>query len=139
MSSSLARLSFSIEQSLADKLEKMVAESGYTNRSEYLRDMIRQQLVKRAAERNKEVVGTIMMVYDHHTRELNKKLTELQHSVHDMVLATTHVHLDHHLCAEVVIAKGQASAIERLADQLRQQKGVLFATFSVGTTGRELI
>ena len=89
-------------------------------------------------KRNEEVVGTITLVYDHETRELSKKLTRLQHHHHDLVLASTHVHLDEHMCAEMVLTKGRAGEISDMADMLRQQKGVLHAALSISTTGRKL-
>jgi CopG family nickel-responsive transcriptional regulator len=78
------------------------------------------------------------LIYDHHRRLLSEKLTELQHHHHDAILASTHVHLDAHMCAEVIIARGKAAEIEHVADELRRQKGVLHAELSVGSTGSRL-
>lgn len=136
--SDLVRMSFSIEQNLFDKLEELVAQSGYTNRSEFVRDMIRQQLVQRQWDKNQEVVGTVTLIYDHHARQLSEKLTDLQHQAHHSVLATTHVHLTHDLCAEMIMMRGKASKIRQLADQMRQHRGVLFAELSAATTGSAL-
>lgn len=134
----LERLSFSLEGPLAEALSRLVIDSGYSNRSEYIRDMIRDRLVDREWERDEEGVGTITLVYDHHLRRLSEKLTELQHHHHDIILATTHVHLDAHLCAEVILAKGRGSEIRHLADTLRQQKGVLHGALTMSSTGRAL-
>jgi len=134
----LTRFSISIENELLKRLEEMVQASHYTNRSEFVRDMLRERLVEMEWERNEEVVGTITLVFDHETRELSKKLTDLQHRHHEMVLATTHVHLDHHMCAEMVLCKGKALDVREMADLLRQQKGVLHATLSLSSTGRQL-
>ncbi len=136
--SELDRLSFSLERPLATALERLVAESGYSNRSEYIRDMIRDRMVEREWERDEEAVGTITLVYDHHLRRLTERLTELQHEHHDVVMATTHVHLDAHLCVEVILARGRGSAVRRLADTLRQQKGVLHGALTMSSTGRSL-
>jgi CopG family nickel-responsive transcriptional regulator len=136
--SNLARLSFSIEQPLLERLEKLLSESRYENRSEFIRDLIRGQLVEQEWERNQEALGTITLIYDHHMRQLAEKLTELQHEHHDEVLAATHVHLDHELCAEMIMVKGRARLIRALADRLRQQKGVLHATLSMSSTGKKL-
>ena len=95
----LVRFSLSIEDTLMDKLEELVKKSGYTNRSEFVRDMIRDRLVKREWERDREVLGTITLIYDHHVRQLSDKLIDLQHDHHKEVLVTTHVHLTHDLCA----------------------------------------
>ena len=134
----LVRMSFSIEQPLCKQLEKMVKESRYTNRSEFVRDMIREQLVSRQWQEDADALGTVTLVYNHHKRRLGEKLTRLQHHHHQEILAATHVHLDHDLCAEVVIIRGHASAIRHIADELRQQKGVLHAALSMSTTGQNL-
>jgi CopG family nickel-responsive transcriptional regulator len=136
--SNLARLSFSLEKPLLDRLETLVADSHYENRSEYIRDLIRGQLVEKEWERNEEALGTVTLIYDHHARQLSDKLTDVQHDYHDAILATTHVHLDHHLCAEMIMVRGRADRIRSLADQLRRQKGVLHATLSMSSTGRKL-
>ena len=128
-----------MEKALLDRLEKLVKNSKYANRSEFIRDMIRNRLVEHEWKGNQEVVGTITLIYDHHTRELNKKLTDLQHHHLHMILATTHVHLDEHICAEMILAKGQASEIEEIADLLRQQKGVLHTVLSISSTGKQLV
>jgi CopG family nickel-responsive transcriptional regulator len=128
----------SIEKPLLQRLEAMVTKSKYANRSEFIRDMLRERLVEEEWKGNEEVVGTITLVYDHETRELSKKLTHLQHHHHDVVLASTHVHLDEHMCAEMVLTKGPASEIEEMASLLRQQKGVLHASLSLSSTGKEL-
>jgi CopG family nickel-responsive transcriptional regulator len=134
----LERFSLSIEKALLNKLEALVKRSGYENRSEFIRDMIRQRLVEAQWKNDEEVVGTITLLYDHETRELNNKLTRLQHQHHHVVLASTHVHLDHHLCAEMILAKGKAGLIQEIAHLLHQQKGVLHAALSLSSTGKEL-
>jgi CopG family nickel-responsive transcriptional regulator len=134
----LVRLSLSLEEPLLERLEKMIRASRYTNRSEFIRDMIRKRLVEQEWEKDQEVVGTINLLYDHHARQLMGKLTKLQHRRHATILATTHVHLDRRLCAEMILAKGSASDIREIADLLRQQKGVLHAALSMSSTGRRL-
>ena len=136
--SDLVRLSLSIEQPLLKRLEKMLKTSRYANRSEFVRDMIRDRLVEEAWNAGDEVVGTVTLIYDHHTRQLSEKLTELQHRHHTAVLAATHVHLDEHMCAEMILIKGKAGEIRRIADSLRQQKGVLHTTLSMSATGAHL-
>lgn len=136
--STLQRFSMAIEKPLLQRLEAMVVKSKYANRSEFIRDMLRERLVEQEWKGNEDVVATITLVYDHETRELSKKLTRLQHHHHDLVLASTHVHLDEHMCAEMVLAKGPASEIEEMANLLRQQKGVLHTSLSLSSTGKEL-
>lgn len=136
--SDLVRMSVSIEKSLFDKLQELVDEHGYTNRSEFVRDLVRTRLVEEEWEEDAETVGTVTLVYDHHVRNLSERLTETQHHHHDNVLATTHVHLDHDICAEMILMRGRASAIRELADELGRQKGVLHSSLSLGSTGRSL-
>jgi CopG family nickel-responsive transcriptional regulator len=135
----LTRLSFSIERSLEEKLEELVVSDGYGNRSEFIRDLIRDRLVEKEWVKNGEAVGTITLVFDHHARGVGSKLTDLQHDHHDVVLAATHVHLDRQLCAEVIICRGQSSVIREIAARLRQQKGVLHGALSMSSTGSELV
>ncbi|MHC4443521.1 MAG: nickel-responsive transcriptional regulator NikR [Planctomycetota bacterium] len=136
--SALVRLSLSIEKSLYDRLAKSVKQSGYTNRSEFVRDMIRRHLVEKEWETGKEVLATITLVYDHHKRNLTEKLIHLQHHHHGKVMAATHVHLDKDMCAEMILVKGKANEIRRLADTMRQQKGVLHADMSMASMGTSI-
>lgn len=136
--SELARLSFSLEQCLLDKLENLVETKGYSNRSEFIRDLIRSRLVEEEWEGNEEALGTITLIYDHHSRQLSDKLHEVQHAYHHHILATTHVHLDRHLCAEMIMAKGPAEQIRQLANQLQQLKGVLHASLAMASSGHKL-
>ena len=135
----LTRLSFSIEKPLLERLEKLLKASRYANRSEFIRDMIRQQLVGRQWQDDRENLGTVTLLYNHHLHKLSEKLTDLQHHHHQNILVSTHVHLDENLCAEVLLVKGRASRISRLADLLRQQKGVLHAALSISSTGKSLV
>lgn len=134
----LERISLSLDRALLKRLAKALKSSGYANRSEFFRDMIRRELVAREWDEDRETVGTITLVYDHHTRTLNKKLTDLQHHFHHEVLATTHVHLDEDMCVEVIILQGRAGKLRRLANLLGQQKGVLHANLTCSSTGRNL-
>jgi len=136
--STLKRFSIAIESDLLKELERLVKDNRYENRSEFIRDMLRDRLVNEEWEKGKEVVGTITLVYDHHARELSKKLMHVQHHHHDNVLATTHVHLDHDLCAEMIMVRGKARGIHDMMNRLRQQKGVKHAALSLGTTGEGL-
>jgi CopG family nickel-responsive transcriptional regulator len=136
----LVRLSFSVDSPLAERFEEMVRRSGYRNRSEFFRDMIRERIVADEWESGEdEAVGTITLVYDHHARGVNERLTDLQHDHHDVVLATTHVHLDHQLCAEVIICRGNPSVMRSICDRLRQQRGVLHGALSMSSTGHRLL
>jgi CopG family nickel-responsive transcriptional regulator len=136
--SELARFTVSIEPPLFEKLEALVAQSAYGNRSEFIRDLIRDQLVQRDWQSDDEQLGTISMVYDHHVPGLAERLTDEQHHFHGRVLCTTHVHLDEHLCAEMLMVRGTGRQIQALADRIRREKGVLHAGLAVGTTGATL-
>ncbi len=136
--SQLTRLSFSLETGLLDKLEQLVKEQNYSNRSEFLRDMIRARLVREEWEHNEEALGTVTLVYNHHSRQLSDHLTDIQHHYHAYVLATTHVHLDHDLCAEMIMVKGPADRIRELSQELRQPRGVLHATLAMTSSGKRL-
>ena len=133
----LVRLSISIERDLYEHMESMVRARGYTNRSEYFRDLIREQMVAEEWKRDRDTVGTVTLIYDHHARNLMGRLTELQHDHHGLILASTHVHLDHHMCAEVIIMKGRAHRLEAMAANLGKQRGVLHAALSMSTQGTD--
>jgi len=136
--SDLERLSFSIERPLLERLNHLVKAGGYANRSEYIRDLIRAQLVKEQWDRNQEVMGAITLIYDHHVPGLAEKLTHLQHHKHANILATTHVHMDKHVCAEVILVKGKAGQVQQIADLLGKPKGVLHSELSMSSTGSRL-
>ncbi|NOZ01955.1 MAG: nickel-responsive transcriptional regulator NikR [Deltaproteobacteria bacterium] len=132
--SEIVRTSFSIDRGLLDEFESMVNEGNYKNRSEFLRGIIRQRLSQRAKDRDEVVVGAVLIIYDHHIRGLTSKIVDLQHEQGGSILATTHVHMTHRLCAEVIIARDRAGRLESLADELGRLKGVLHASFTFGAT-----
>jgi CopG family nickel-responsive transcriptional regulator len=136
--SDLVRFTVSIEQPLFDKLEQLVKSSEYKNRSEFVRDLIRHRLVDQEWETNRTLLGTVSLIYDHHVRGLTERLIEQQHHFAGSVLATTHVHLSEHLCAEMIMVRGRGRDIQALTDRLQREKGVLHARLAVGTTGRSL-
>lgn len=135
----VVRLSFSIEKSLWEKLQNLVQREGYANRSEFIRDLIRDKLVEKQWEENEEAIGTITFVYNHHIPKLNDKILNVQHKYLNVILTSTHIHLDHQLCAETVLVRGRAHKIQELCSALRKQKGVLHASISISSTGRNLI
>ncbi len=137
--SDLIRLSFTLDEGLFARLEELRRHRGYTNRSEFLRDALRSYMVQESWRTARgTVVGTLTLVYDHHAPGLTERLTEIQHTHHHQILATTHVHLDHNICVEVIILKGEPGSIEGLAAQLRRERGVLHAQLCTSSTGREL-
>lgn len=135
----LKRFGVAMEEGLLKKLDKITISKGYINRSEAIRDFVRDQLVEDAwAIPGKEVVGVLTMVYDHHARLLAEKLADIQHDFHENIIATTHIHLDHHNCAEVVIMKGAGMVIKKLSDKLISTKGVKHGKLTMTSTGKEL-
>ena len=136
--SDVERLSISIEKPLLARLERMVKESRYTNRSEFIRDLIRGRLVEREWERDEEALGTITVIYNHHVRGLSERLTDLQHDYHGAILATTHVNLDHDRCSEMIMVRGKAKFIRVLADRIAGEKGVLHSALAISSTGMRL-
>jgi CopG family transcriptional regulator, nickel-responsive regulator len=135
----LTRFGISIDEQLQQRFDELIARKGYVNRSEAIRDLIRAALVEEEwGDADQQTVATVTLVYDHHTRDLADKLTEHQHSHHEEIISTLHVHLDHHHCLEVVVIKGQASRVKRLADELIGTKGVKHGKLVATTTGRNL-
>jgi CopG family nickel-responsive transcriptional regulator len=123
--SELVRFGVAVDKPLLDAFDEHLARRGYQNRSEALRDLVRKDLARDAWDRGDEAVATISIIYDHHVRELSEHLVEIQHRHGDRVISATHVHLDHDHCLEVVIAKGPAKILKRLADALIAAKGVI--------------
>ena len=135
--SELVRLSLSIGSDLFDSLEKMVKKHGYENRSEFIRDLLREKLIDLEKKKNHAMIGTITIVYDHDKRDLGRKLTHIQHDHHHEIIATTHVHLGEKLCAEAIFVKGKVVDIEDLLNLLKKEKGVVHASLSVGPLNTE--
>jgi CopG family nickel-responsive transcriptional regulator len=117
----------------------MMAQKGYRNRSEAIRDLIRDQLVAEAIEHDHgEMIGTVTVVYNHHIRQLATRLTAFQHEHYGEVIATLHVHLDADNCLEVLVVRGTSEAIRRIADQLIGTKGVAHGKLTMTSAHPEL-
>jgi len=136
----LARFGISLDQRLLVSFDQLITSKGYINRSEAIRDLIRSALVEDQVEKADAVqaIGTVTLVYDHHTRDLSDKLTEHQHSHHDAIISSLHVHLDAHNCLEVVVVRGNAAQVKRLADELIGTKGVKHGKLVLTTAGPDL-
>ncbi len=132
----VVRFGISADERLLDRFDALIAEKGYVNRSEAVRDLIRNALVEELwSVGEEEAVGTVTLVYDHHSTDLADKLTERQHSHHQEIVSTLHIHLDAHHCLEVVVLRGQAREINRLAAELIGTKGVKHGKFVATSTG----
>ena len=135
----LSRIGVAIDSELLAKFDRLIRDRGYTNRSEAFRDLIRGELVGESwGEPEGVVMGTVTLVYDHHVRQLSDKLTSIQHDHHEQVVSTMHVHLDDHNCLEVLVVKGTAEAVKKIAGSLTSAKGVKHGRLTVTTTGAGL-
>lgn len=122
--SELVRTGVSIEAELLEQFDQLIERRGYGNRSEALRDLIRDALVSEQVNDNQPVVATLSMIYDHEKPELSRRITDVQHAHHGNVMASTHVHLDERHCLEVVLMKGRAGEVKHLSDHMLTLRGV---------------
>ena len=135
----LVRFGVSIPDDLLEKFDILIAEQGYTNRSEAIRDLIRNRFVEDEWSRSEEdVVGTVTVVYNHEQSDLAQKLTEIQHRKHDLIISSVHVHLDKHNCLEVLIMRGGPAEVKKAGELLISTRGVKHGKITMTTTGKEL-
>ncbi|MCD4740623.1 nickel-responsive transcriptional regulator NikR [archaeon] len=119
------RVGVSFEPELLEKFDELIRDKGYANRSEAIRDLIRKSLIEAEVKAGSgEVVGSLTIVYDHDFGDVTHQLIHLQHSQHSNILATTHVHVDEHDCLEVIVIRGKAEELRKLADNMKAIKGV---------------
>ena len=132
-----ARLSLSLPNGLAAELDRLVAEKGAASRSALVADLVRAEVVEHRARRGKqEIAGTITLVYDHHARNLQAKLTDLQHGAEGLIVSVMHVHLTHHDCLETLVVRGPADKVRTLADRLASVRGVKHGKLTITATER---
>lgn len=135
----VARFGISLDDVLLKKFDRLIERKGYSNRSEAIRDLIRDNLVSDEWESaTVETVGTITIVYSHDTRELTDTLTDLQHHYYDSIVSSMHIHIDGHNCLEVIVVRGKSREIKAIADRLIGTKGVKHGKLTVTTTGKHL-
>jgi CopG family nickel-responsive transcriptional regulator len=121
----LSRIGVALDSDLLERFDSLIGRLGYTNRSEAFRDLIRDRLVaEKTANPKATVVGTVTLIYDHHFHGVTEKLTELQHEHHQLVVSTSHAHLDHDSCLEVLIVHGPAKSVQEFAGRMIGLKGV---------------
>lgn len=133
------RYTVSIDKRLFDRFELWMKGRGYENRSEAIRDLIRRSLVEEEWSGDSEnVVATVTLIYDHHIYELAQRLAHVQHDHGDAVVASTHVHLDHDNCLEVIILRGPSRSVKALSEKLISMKGVKHGKSVQTTTGKQL-
>jgi len=137
--SGTTRFGISMDAQLLENFDRLIEQKSYMNRSEAIRDLMRASLVEtRAGNDEEEMVGTITLVYDHHVHDLSEKLTDQQHTHHDRIISALHVHLDAHNCLEVLVARGKAKDVKKIADELLGVKGVKHGKLVMTSTGEEL-
>ena len=136
--SNLIRFGVSLEKGLLSKFDRRIREKKYTNRSQALRDLIREDLVKKEWQENKEVSGAITLIYDHHKRELLDKITDIQHDFQKLIISTQHIHLDRDNCLEIIAIRGKSKEAQKLAETLRAIKGVKHGRLSMSSAGAHL-
>ncbi len=137
----LERIGISLEDDLLALFDRLIAEKGYVNRSEAVRDLIREALVQREWSRSsgrEERVAVVALVYDHDSSSLAQKLAHIQHENHRAVVSALHVHLDPHNCLEVLVLRGRAAEVIRMGEGLVSTKGVKYGRVVPATTGQAL-
>ncbi len=139
MKEKLTRFGVSMEDTLLEKFDSLIGRRGYTNRSEAIRDFVRKEIVEdNIYNGNADAFGVFSFVYDHHVRELEAKLTELQHQHFRSIITSSHVHIDHENCLEVIILRDKADKIDQIAARLMSYKGVKHGKLSLTLSGKEM-
>ncbi len=140
MSQQIVRFGVSVPDELLERFDLIIGEKGYVNRSEAIRDMMRDFIVRHEWEKgDEEVAGTITIVYNHDEADVVKELLDLQHDYLSEIISSLHVHMDKHNCLEVVVVKGKASKIKEIAERLISLKGVKHGKLVMTTTGRGIV
>lgn len=134
----LSRIGISLEKNLLNKFDQFMKERNYANRSEAFRDLIRQELIKKEWQQGKEIAGAIILIYNHHKRELLNKITDIQHDFQKLIISTQHIHLDHDNCLEIVAVRGSSKDVQKLANTLKSIKGIKHGTLSMSSTGKSI-
>jgi CopG family nickel-responsive transcriptional regulator len=118
------RFGVSLEEDLLINLDNLVVKHRFPNRSQAIRFLINRHLVEDKWKEDEDVAGALVLIYDHHKRDLQKQMTSIQHDYHCLILSNQHVHLDHHNCLETITLKGKAGKLLKLADKLKAVKGI---------------
>ncbi len=133
------RFGVSMNTTLLRDFDRLIEHLGFPNRSEAIRHMIREYLVKEEWKNpNQEIVGTITVVFSHEVRELTERLTEIQHEYHDQVMSVMHIHLDKHNCLEVLAVRGRAGDVQKIADRLLSTRGIKHGKLTTTSTGKKI-
>jgi len=127
-----------MDGALLNRFDKLIEKEGYENRSEAIRDLIRERLVEEEWREEDEVCGGILLVYDHHKPHLTEKITEIQHHFYKLVISTQHIHMDHDNCMEVISIRGQAKEIRKFFNKLRATTGIKQCNIIKATVGDKI-
>ena len=134
------RFGVSLPKQLLKRFDKEIEKKGYSNRSEAIRDLIRQSLVDTEWEKSSaETAAAVVLVYDHHKRGVTEHLTNEQHDHHDNIISSMHAHLDHDNCMEVILLRGLASKVKAIAQKLSSAKHVKLGRFVPATLGKNIL
>ncbi|HID56684.1 TPA: nickel-responsive transcriptional regulator NikR [Candidatus Poribacteria bacterium] len=134
----IVRFGVSMDEKLLSQFDSLIRRKGYGNRSEAIRDLIRDYIVEQEWAGDEDMVGTVTLVYDHNVREIDDRLTHTQHEHYRHIISSLHVHLDRDNCLEVLVIRGKASFIQKLAEKLISTRGVKHGKLAMTTTGKEL-
>ncbi|HOL05425.1 MAG TPA: nickel-responsive transcriptional regulator NikR [Syntrophorhabdaceae bacterium] len=135
----IVRFGVSLNKELLEKFDSLIRERNYSNRSEAIRDLIRDEFVKKEWIEGDDVAGAITLIYDHHRKDLLSKITDIQHNYQKIIISTQHIHLDHDNCLEIIAVRGNPEQVQRLADTLKSIKGVKHGTLSMSSTGKDMV
>lgn len=128
----IKRFGVSIEEELLKRFDEIIENRGYNSRSEAIRDLIRDYLVKEKWEVKRErIIGSISIIYEHHIYDLSNKLTDIQHHYHDVIISTLHVHFDEKNCLEIILVKGKVEKVKKLYDEISSLKWVKHTSISI--------
>lgn len=134
----IIRFGVSMEEKLLEAFDRFINREGYKNRSEAIRDIIRKEFVEEEWEKDISVAGCILLVYNHHKRDLVSKIMEIQHHYHEIIISTQHIHMDDTNCLEIVVVKGKAKVIRQIYGTLKALKGVKYSILSKASTGKKI-
>lgn len=127
MKEKIERISVSLPKSILDVLDKEVIEKNYSSRSEYIRDLIREKDIDENWDKKEDAYGVLVIIYDHHKKELSQKMLDIQHNTLVNIVCSTHIHIDHHNCLEVIILRGLPKSIVEISNYISGLNGVKFA------------
>ncbi len=136
--SEIIRFGVSMEKKLLDSLDRFIKQGRHSNRSEYIRNMIRERMVEEEWKKGYNVAGSIMLVYGHHNRNLLGRIMDVQHRYHDLIISTQHIHMDEENCMEIIAVKGTSEKIREVYNSLKGLKGIKHTSISKATTGTKI-